>query len=143
MSKDVNEILQEGIHGPKEINPDERRKFLGTIRERILAVLTQSQVRETGTYKEIEELMTKHPKVKMILNGELDYRFLSDYIKLANQYKLNYTITSNLEHPTDIGLILAYDYAIDQDDIYIEKEQTSEKNKDDKGVFDFFKSFMN
>ncbi|WP_017754576.1 YueI family protein [Calidifontibacillus oryziterrae] len=125
MSKDVNDILQEGIYGVKEINPAERRKFLGTLRERVLAVLSTTQVKESGTYKEIEELMAEHPKVKLILNGELSYHHLSDYIKLANKHNLSFTISSNLEHETDIGLVLAYDYAIDQEDIYIDTQQNS------------------
>ena len=36
----LEEYLEQGIHGKKEINPEERRKFLGTIRERIVIALT-------------------------------------------------------------------------------------------------------
>ena len=36
MSKaDLDEYLKQGMYGTKETNPDERRQFLGTIRERI------------------------------------------------------------------------------------------------------------
>ncbi|WP_316252510.1 DUF1694 domain-containing protein [Bacillus aquiflavi] len=42
----VDDYLQKGIYGQKEIKPDERRKFLGTLRERVIVALKQSQVRE-------------------------------------------------------------------------------------------------
>lgn len=120
MTKDVHDILQEGIHGPKEINPEERNKFLGTLRERIIAVLTQSQVKESGTNNQIENLLEQNPNVKMLLNGDIDYSYLSDYIKLANQNNIPFTISSDQQHPTDIGLVLAYDYAVDKENINIQ-----------------------
>lgn len=119
MGKDVHDILQEGIHGPKEINPEERNKFLGTFRERIVGVLTLSQVMKGVANGHVVELLKKHPNVKMILNGDLDYSYLSKYIKLANNSSIPFTISSNQEHPTDIGLVLAYDHPIDQENIYI------------------------
>lgn len=119
MGKDIHDILQEGIHGPKEINPQERNQFLGTLRERILAVLTLSQVKKGEAIGRIEELLKQHPKVKVLLNGDIDYSYLSKYIKLANKNNNPFTISSNQEHPTDIGLVLTYDYAIDQENIYI------------------------
>lgn len=120
LAKDIENILQEGIHGPKEINPEERKKFLGTLRERILAVLTKPQVRASGINGQIEELMIQNPKVKMILNGDIDYSYLRKYIKLANTHHIPFTISNDQEHPTDIGLVLAYDYAIDKENIYIQ-----------------------
>lgn len=118
MTKDVHDILQEGIHGPKDIKPEERNKYLGTLRERIVAVLTKTQVRQSYT-NQIEDLLKLHPDVKMILNGDMNYSYLSKYIKLANTYKIPFTISNNQEHSTDIGLVLAYNYAIDKENISI------------------------
>lgn len=42
----VDDYLQQGIYGPKVTNPDERRQFLGTLRERIEVALNQGQVME-------------------------------------------------------------------------------------------------
>lgn len=120
MAKDIENILQEGIYGPKEINPEERKKFLGTLRERILAVLTKPQVRESGINSKIQDLIKQNPKVKMILNGDIDYSHLRKYIKLANKHHITFTISNDQEHPTDIGLVLAFDYAVDKENIYIQ-----------------------
>ena len=46
----IDDYLNQGIYGTKETNPDERRQFLGTLRERIEVALTQGQVMEEKVY---------------------------------------------------------------------------------------------
>ena len=60
MSKNIDDYIQQGIYGPRETKPDERRKFLGTIRERIVIALTQEQVREKGIYTQVEEAIKEN-----------------------------------------------------------------------------------
>ena len=141
----LDEYLQQGIYGPKVTNPDERRKFLGTIRERIEWALTDSQVMEAGIYKEVEQAMKDHSELQLLLNGRIDYSFLSKYIKVANEANISYTIVKNEEHETDIGLVLAHKDAVNKEDIYITKkptvpEQIEQPKK--KGLFSFFKKLI-
>ncbi|WP_077620547.1 YueI family protein [Bacillus sinesaloumensis] len=123
MSKpNVDDYLQQGIHGAKETKPEERRKFLGTIRERVLWALSQSQVRENKVYAEIQEACKKNNEVHMYLNGHINYRFLSKYVQLANSNNIQYTLVTNKDYNSDLGLVLAFDHhAIDKEDIYISK----------------------
>lgn len=136
----VDDILQQGIHGKKEIKPEERRKFLGTLRERIIVALTQSQVRESGVYKEVEEQMRRNPAAHLLLNGNMNYSELSKYVKLASRHNIKHTMVANKEHETDIGLVLAMDHAIDKEEIYITKkvEEIKVKTKEKKGLFSAF-----
>ncbi|KAB7705947.1 DUF1694 domain-containing protein [Bacillus aerolatus] len=127
--KSVDDILQEGIYGKKEIKPEERRRFLGTLRERIVAVLLQGQVREKEVYPELIELMKKHPQAKLYLNGTLDITYLKKYIAAAEKNKLGYTVVVNKNHHTDIGLVLAYDHAIDKEEIFLVRQQKKQKLK--------------
>lgn len=141
----IDEYIQQGITGPREINPDERRKFLGTLRERVVVALTQSQVREKGTYSEVEELMKQNKEATLFLNGKMNYTYLSDYIKLANNVGNKYLISTDKEHDTDLGLVLAYDYAIDKENIYITKKensQTPEQDTDENRLVQFFKKLF-
>ena len=141
----LDEYIQQGITGPREINPDERRKFLGTLRERVVVALTQSQVREKGTYSEVEELMKQNKEATLFLNGKMNYTYLSDYIKLANNVGNKYLISTDKEHDTDLGLVLAFDYAIDKENIYITKKensQTPEQDTDDNRLVQFFKKLF-
>ncbi|MEH7235060.1 YueI family protein [Bacillus sp. JJ1562] len=139
----VDEYLQQGIHGTKEIKPEERKKFLGTIRERVEFALTQTQVRENKVYQEIQDACKKSNKVHMYLNGHLDYSSLSKYVKLAGANHIEYTIVTNKDYNSDLGLVLAFDHAIDKEDIYISNKVKQvlpqQKKAEKKGLFSLFK----
>ncbi|WP_419880688.1 YueI family protein [Peribacillus sp. B-H-3] len=119
----VDEILHQGIHGKKEIKPDEKKKFLGTFRERVIVVLTQAQVRETKLYEEVAGFMNEHKDAKLLLNGKVDVSHLNKYITLASRYHIPYKIVINKEGETNLGLVLAKEYAIDKEDIYLTKKK--------------------
>ncbi len=141
----VEDYLQQGIYGQKEINPDERRKFLGTLRERIVIALTQGQVMQEGIFQEVEDALKVNQGAKLLLNGNIDYSYLSKYTKLSNQYNVEYTIVTNKEHNTDIGLVLAYDHAVDKEEIYITQkkiENEESKGTPKKGVFSLFSNIF-
>ncbi|GHI00596.1 YueI family protein [Neobacillus kokaensis] len=118
----VDEVLQQGIHGALETKPDERRKYLGTLRERIVVALKKEQVAEETVYPQVEKLMKEYPKAHLFLNGDLQYEQLSKYVKKAVMHKIGHTIVTNKEADTDIGLVLAMDYAIEKDEIFISKK---------------------
>ncbi|WP_069203021.1 YueI family protein [Bacillus testis] len=118
-SKNVDDYIEQGIHGPKEINPAERRKFLGTLRERIVLAMTIDQVMENNVYKETEDALKANKDATLFLNGEIAYEHLSKYIKIAKGNDVDFTIVNNQEHVTEIGLVLAHSYAIDKEHIYI------------------------
>lgn len=136
--KSIEDILQEGMYGKKEINPEERRKFLGTLRERIIAALRQSQVREAEVYPEFIELIKKHPQAKLYLNGSIDITYLKKYITAAEKHRIDYTIVINKTHDTDIGLVFAYDYAIDKEEIYLSRPQKQQKSVKKNKLASFF-----
>lgn len=126
LKNNVDEYLKQGIYGMKEVKPDERKKFLGTLRERVVAVLYQSQVSEKVIYPEIVQLIKKHPKACLFLNGNMTDAYLSKYVELATLHKIRYKIVFNKDYNTDLGLVLAEDTAINQENIYIEKKNNKE-----------------
>lgn len=137
----LDDYMQKGMYGAKETKPEERRKFLGSLRERVVIALNQSQVIEPTLYKEIIDAMTKNAGAKLYLNGHLDYSYLSKYIKEANQANMEYTIVTNKDSDSEIGLLIAYDYAINKENIYIGEQKTetaeeeSSKEEQKKGLF--------
>ena len=66
VKNEVDEYLQQGIYGIKEIKPEERKKYLGTLRERVIAVLYQSQVLEKEVYPEIAQFIQEASKSMFI-----------------------------------------------------------------------------
>ncbi|MCA1037195.1 MULTISPECIES: YueI family protein [Bacillaceae] len=145
MPQNVDDYVKQGMYGQKQTKPDERRKFLGTIRERVVIALTQPQVRREGTHREVEAALKENPSAHLYLNGNMNYSYLSKYIKLASKFGVEYTIVTNKEHNTEIGLVLAYDHAIDKEEIYISSDKAGKEapeKKAKKGVAGFLKKFF-
>lgn len=143
----IDEYIQQGLTGIRETKPDERRKFLGTLRERVVVALSKQQVREKGTYKEVEEFMNQNKEATLFLNGKMNYTYLSDYIKLANRIGCKYLLSTNKEFETELGLVLAYDYAINKDDIYIRNQNNIKRQEDteedhEHHLLNFFKKLF-
>jgi uncharacterized protein YueI len=130
----IDDYLENGMYGQKQTKPDERRKFLGSLRERIVIALTQNQVREKKVYQQVEESLKEHPGAKLLLNGNMNYNYLVKYIKLANQHGISFSMVTNKESQTDIGLLLAYEHAINREEIYVTKQsgKTVSKTKPKK-----------
>ncbi len=145
MPQNVDDYVKQGMYGQKQTKPDERRKFLGTIRERVVIALTQPQVRREGVHREVEAALKENPSAHLYLNGNMNYSYLSKYIKLASKFGVEYTIVTNKEHNTEIGLVLAYDHAIDKEEIYISSDKAGKEapeKKAKKGVAGFLKKFF-
>ncbi|MBY0122220.1 YueI family protein [Bacillus sp. S/N-304-OC-R1] len=139
MSKNIDDYIMQGIHGQKQTKPDERRRFLGTLRERIVIALTQSQIREKGIYPQVEEALKNNNKAHLYLNGNMNYEELSKYTKIAAKYQVEYTMVTNKDYNSEIGLALAYDYAIDKEEIYVKKKAPKIiEPKKKKGFFSLF-----
>jgi uncharacterized protein YueI len=138
----IDDYLQQGIHGAKETKPDERRRFLSTLRERVVVALTQEQVRDKSVYPEVEALMHDHNKAHLFLNGNLSYPFLSKYIAVAKKLSVEFTIVTNKEHDSDLGLVLALEDAIDKEEIFIKKVQP-QIEKVEKKKKSFLSTFQN
>jgi uncharacterized protein YueI len=133
----VDEYLQQGIHGAKQTKPDERRRFLTTLRERVVIALTQAQVMKKGVEPQIEQLMDENPQAHLFLNGNISYTYLSKYIKAAEKRDIEFTIVTNKEYDSELGLVLAHDHAIDKEDIYLSKKisPAAQPAKEKKGFF--------
>lgn len=140
----LDDYLQQGIHGAKETKPDERRRFLTTLRERVVVALTQVQVREKGIYNEVEALIKENPKAHLYLNGNMNYSFLSKYIAVAKKFDLEYTIVTNKEFNSDLGLVLALEYAVEKEEIFISKQKPKQVTveKESKGFLSTVKNLF-
>ncbi|WP_332871759.1 YueI family protein [Paraliobacillus zengyii] len=135
MKKDVEDYLQDGIYGAKEINPAERKVFLGTLRERVVFVLTKGQVMKAKGIKELEQLIKENPTTTILLNGNISFGFFKPYRQLATKHKVLYTTVNNRDAESDFGLVLTYDYAIDKEDIYLQEEEELESEQKKKPSF--------
>ncbi|WP_161993110.1 YueI family protein [Sediminibacillus terrae] len=124
MSKEnIDNYLEEGMYGAKQTKPAERKRYLGTLRERILLALDKSQVMQQEGFEELAAEMKANPEAKLLLNGKINSRFFKEYKKIARQHNIRYTAVTNKQAETDIGAILTSQSAVDRETIFIEKEE--------------------
>ncbi|GKU84504.1 YueI family protein [Niallia sp. NCCP-28] len=142
----LDDYIKQGVYGAKETKPEERRQFLGTLRERVVIALKQSQVLEERVYEEVENAIKSSTGAKLYLNGHLNYAYLSKYIKVANTYKMEYTMVTNKDYISEIGLLVAYDHAIEKEEIFVsehkETEDQQQTESEKKGIFSSLGSFF-
>ncbi|EOP55148.1 cytoplasmic protein [Bacillus cereus VD136] len=120
VNKNVEDYLQEGIHGQKQNKPEERNMYLGTLRERVEIALTIGQVMQSNVYTEVANSMRTSQSLQLYVNGSISYPHLSKYIKLANDKNVPFTIVQNKGTQTPIGLVLAHNTAVDKEQVYVE-----------------------
>ncbi|KGX83404.1 YueI family protein [Pontibacillus marinus] len=129
--RSVDDVLQEGIHGKKQIKASERKRFLGTFRERVVIALTKGQLMQDEALFQLEQAMKNHPDTKLLLNGNVSPRFMNSEQDLASKYNIPYTVVSNREAETDIGAVLTYDHAVNIEDIFVpELHDNQEQSKE-------------
>ncbi len=130
--KNIDDYLTEGMYGLRRPKEAERLHFLGTLRERVVLALTVGQVMQDSGIVRLEEEMQAHPDTKLLINGQVSYRFLTAEKAVASKYNIPYTVVSNEEHQTEIGAVLTYDHAIDKEDIYVKDEDLEEEVPEEK-----------
>jgi uncharacterized protein YueI len=131
--EDVKDYLLRGMYGPPELRPEEKRRYLGEFRERVVLALTQKQVRSRDIPRQVLEALDRHRDVTIVLNGEMEYGALAKYIRLANERGVPYRKVYDREHDTDVGLVLAAPEAVDVAciDVPDEPDGTDGPNKAD------------
>ena len=127
MSKNMDDYLQEGMYGQKQTKPDERRLFLGSLRERAAFVLTRDQIRDNVGLTVFEEELQKHPDAYLLFNGLLSLATLSGYRRLALKHGIRYTIVDEKTNESGYGLVLTYDHAVDLRDIFYREPKVEEQ----------------
>ncbi|WP_110927930.1 YueI family protein [Bacillus massiliglaciei] len=142
MANKVEDYLEQGIYGKKEINPKERRLYLGTLRERVIAAVHQSEIFKGLLLQEILAAKKEYPRCKMLLNGNIPYQYLGKYIKAANQYNLPYKMVLNKDYNSEYGLILTGEEAINKEEIHIKVPVSEPKEINEKKKITFSMGLM-
>ncbi|MEN1968124.1 YueI family protein [Lentibacillus sp. N15] len=120
--KQVEDYLNDGIYGIRKPKHAERLHYLGTLRERIVLVLTKGQVMSDKALQRLEKAMQAHPNTKLLLNGHIPYHFFQRERELAHKYDIPYTSVTNEKSESDIGAVLTYDKAIDIENIFVDDD---------------------
>ena len=117
--KEIDDYLQEGIYGVKELHPDEKKQYLGTFRERVILVVTKAQVRGKRGLNTFETILPQYPNASLLINGHMNISFSKPYRELAKKHHIPHTFITHEEHDSIFGLVLTADHAIDKEDIQL------------------------
>lgn len=117
---ELEQTISVGFQGPPELKLEEKLHHLGEFRERILLSLTKAQVMRRTAYPEIKQALEDNRATKMLIHGNIGYRFRDKYQKMAVRTGKAYTIVHDPDLKGDLGLVVASDQAVDIDNIRIE-----------------------
>ncbi len=112
MADNVEKRLeQNSLGGTPLLKPDEQNKYLGTFKERCVAVLSKDQ----GSKERLQELLKgeieKHPGGRLLINDELPSDQQEIYLQLALEEKIPFTIVNRdiTKDQTEVGVVYALD----------------------------------
>ena len=109
----LEQALSVGAYSVPELNKEEKMLFLGEFRERVIRKLSKKQVANPLIFSEIKEALNDKRTLKMLINGDLSFKFTDKYIKLAREIGKPFTTIHNSELKGDTGLVVISDRAID------------------------------
>lgn len=145
-NKDPNDYLQKGQYGLKQTLPDERRKFLGSLRERTYLVVSLEQIETKQAEQAFTEEFKQHPDGSLLLNGTYDMSTYTHLIQLSKRAEIAFTFVANekAEHSPYAAIFTAAEAVneplIQLDEKYPLPEKNTPQKKEKKKSF--FKRFF-
>lgn len=109
----LEEKVIEGIYGEPELKREEKKRFLGEFKERVIRYLTYDQVMEPEIYPEILEAIRDPEAKELIIDRRVDLEAAHDYIKLASENDLSFRKIDSPELKGDIALVVVSDHAVE------------------------------
>jgi uncharacterized protein YueI len=145
-SDNMQNYLSKGMYGANQTKPDERQKYLGSLRERIYLSITIEQLSSMDYSTEVKKEIAQHPNNTLLFNGTVDIKDLDPYIKLSNQLNCSFRIVTdeNAEKST-IGLVYVASQAVNIDIIDVAEKYPNSDKIIEKEVIkkkSFFKKFF-
>lgn len=74
---------------------------------------------EKGTYKEILDAIRDKRAKRLIVSNDVQLSSAMDYINLAKDNGLEFTLVDGDDYTGDIGLVVVSDTAVDEENIFV------------------------
>lgn len=136
MSKDVQDYLEKGMYGTPQIKPDEKRKYLGTFRERIYLSMTLAEMSNTSNLAYFKEELAHNPNHQVLINAALASHLQKTYMVAAQKANCSFKIvdTENQAQPEAIGLVYAGEEAVNIDPISVTEKYGKRTQQEAKQI---------
>ncbi|WP_338199280.1 YueI family protein [Lactobacillus rizhaonensis] len=133
MTEDLNTRVSNAAQGiTPQTKPDERRRFLGSLRERVLVRMTNAEVQDP----KLANLFLRHFKdyigYNILINGNLHDKFVDQVETSCGKYEISFTIVNNetaKTGPNDSAILVVAANAINKMRIEISQVYPPEMSK--------------
>lgn len=117
---DLSKTLAAGIHGTPELRPDEKRRYLGFFRERVIQAVTFDQIRTKEGLGVMLEALKDKRGVELAIHQ--DARGVAMPLIVQAQRKgLDFTIVSNPNFVGEVAVVLIANHAVDVAQVWAER----------------------
>ncbi|ABO48972.1 protein of unknown function DUF1694 [Desulforamulus reducens MI-1] len=116
---ELEKTISAGLNGPPELKREEKNRYLGQFKERVIKMLTKGQVSEPAIYPEILDALKDPRASKLIINGDIPEVFTLKYQKLARQQGKHYFLVHDPALQGKTGLIVVSKDAVEVTDISV------------------------
>ena len=97
---DINQRLQQGMMGKKQINPDERNKYLGQLKERLYISATFADSKDSHFLTNIDSLLEDKEAI-LYLNSNLPQSLQTNLIQCVMKNNRSFTVVTNDKNQED------------------------------------------
>lgn len=116
----LEEYIRYGVSGVPVLKKEEKKKFLGEFKERVVLAVESEHLKNNDSFEIIEEMIQKKMVNKIIVNSSLNSQFRGICMKLAKEYHKSFKLVNG---ETTIAIILASNTAQDEEVIYLTGEK--------------------
>ncbi|ANY13752.1 YueI family protein [Latilactobacillus curvatus] len=135
----LQQHLDSAMHGAPQTNPDERRRYLGSLRERVFLGITNQEL--ATAQAKFEAHLTDYKPYSVLLNGKNPAA--TDYLVALSAHGIPFTLVNNetaKTEPTAFGLLVVAKDAINHeaitlDTLYPDPKTTTQDAPTKKGGF--------
>lgn len=115
----VNDRLNNAMYGTPQTLPDQRRQFLGSLRERVLMEIDVRDLNNPRTFQLFQAHLTEFraPEHTALVNGKIDHQLTGPFLKELAQANFPFTLVNKPEtpdKPESVALLIVNASAVDK-----------------------------
>ncbi|WEV40566.1 YueI family protein [Lactobacillus sp. ESL0684] len=134
MTEDLNTRVEHAAQGiTPQTKPDERRRFLGSLRERVLVRMNNTEVTDPKLTSLFLNHFADYQGYSILINGNLDDNFLNQVEAQCGRYEVPFTLVNNETARTgseDTAILVVAKTAINKPRIEVNQVYSPELPKD-------------
>ncbi|MDI9422127.1 MAG: YueI family protein [Bacillota bacterium] len=121
-SSELEKTVRTGIHGTPQLRPDEKRRFLGFFRERVIQAVTFDQLRNRDGLQVMTSALKDPRGVELVIHKKARAQAMPLIVD-ARKTGLDFTIVSNPNLVGNVAVLLVAKDAVDVPLLYSEQDE--------------------